>query len=731
MATLTKDDLKKTIPEYLGLTGSVPDVTLKLEQDKRLTDLLDDLLQDSDTSYRKDTNNLTYSYLIDMLVSKSPALSLEDIRTNRTTLIGDFRREYNEIESDYTEKGGFKPDLFLKALSYDTDKDGFDRKAFFFRFWRSPIKKVLTYRHVSLGTPEGDEHAKKILRAIFSSHLEETTWPLLLDKTPEHLIEQRAIIEQEQKRRAAEHAADLAKLPQLAFADIWLYKTGCYWSPDTAIDLSGLSPADTCAYLAASPKARSFLLKYIRIPSVDKKDKKDENPEILDPEFFMAISPLTIGQMKDDYNTLMADLKTRNDIRFLNRDPNIPFRDFAAERFYSSIQGKTDEKAALKMLLQHSDVHIDSKALKAARGKKCSEILNDRDQIIRDLSRRKGIRALGTVLGGAALIGTLLGFAGSKPEAKQSPVPKKAPVQQVAKPTQNQATKPAIQTKTQSSVKTPQSAVQKPAVKPTAEKPQQIQNQTSDDQNIHVQLRPLILPNNPVYLEWQTFRDLNLQTPDPTLPSQLLRSFYWSILDRIEKTGRTCAEFFDSAVVAQSMRVGSRAIFPSGPVGHESPTFYFNPKQKIDGRSAQAAIKLDLINYAKNLETTLTDLPADPDHKAKVQALALRAFGPAIGWSQDQQQIWQAHHPEETQQAYQAIGALSRQIMKDRKIASNDSNGVTLAVLHATARYRQDHPDYQAYSLVALDTALDISNGRGHTNARMKTQAQAHAQSSR
>ena len=127
--------------------------------------------------------------------------------------------------------------------------------------------------------------------------------------------------------------------------------------------------------------------------------------------------------------------------------------------------------------------------------------------------------------------------------------------------------------------------------------------------------------------------------------------------------------------------------------------------------------------------TTLTDLPASPNQKAAVQALALRAFGPAIGWSQDQQQIWQAYHPEETQQAYRAIGSLSRQVMREQKIAANDANGVTLAVLNATARYRQDHPDYQAYSLVALDTARGIAKEHEQINTQMQTRA--HTQGDR
>ena len=709
MAKLTKDDLKKTIPEYLGITGSTTEVTLRLEQDKRVSDLLDELFREADTSYRKNSNGLTYTYLIDALCAGPTALTLEKIQNDRDDLIKNFHREYDEIESDYTEKSGFKPDLFLKAVSYDTDKDGFDRKAFFFRFWRSPLKKVLAYRETTVGTPDGDAQAKKILKTLFSTHLEETTWPMLLEETPEHLMEQRDAIEKEQKKRAAEHEKDLAQLPRMTLSEIWAYKSGYFWSPDMAVDFTGLSANDIYTYLSASPKARNFLTRYIRNPKRDQMKPAgvsgwapEEEP--LDPEFFQAIGGLTLAQLKDNQNRLADDLKARNDMRFLGVNPDMLFQDFARERFYSSVYGKPDEKAALQALLQTKKAQPDSKAIQSVRNKKCSEILAERDRIMDGILTRRGLR-WGSWLGSAALSSMLFfGFlTGQKTETKPEPAPKKAPVQQVTKPTPKTAPKSAIANTQRPEQKTDPKSIVDPNSQPTLK---------DNDGDVHVQLRPLILPNRPVYLEWETFRDQDLKTPDKTLPSQLLTSLYWSVLDRIEKSGRTCAEFLDSTVVAQSMRIGVSVVLTSGPKGHESPQFYFNNKQKIAGKDAKSAMVQDLINYARNLGAVLTDLPIDPGNKAEVQALALRAIGPGIGWSQDQQQIYQACHRQETHQAYQAISTTARQILKERHIGSNNPEGITIAVLEATARYRQDHPDYQAFSLIALDTAREISGGR-------------------
>ena len=95
MAKLTKDDLKKTIPEYLGITGSTTEVTLRLEQDKRVSDLLDELFREADTSYRKNSSGLTYTYLIDALCAGPTALTLEKIQNDREDLIKNFHREYD------------------------------------------------------------------------------------------------------------------------------------------------------------------------------------------------------------------------------------------------------------------------------------------------------------------------------------------------------------------------------------------------------------------------------------------------------------------------------------------------------------------------------------------------------------------------------------------------------------------------------------------------------------
>ena len=115
------------------------------------------------------------------------------------------------------------------------------------------------------------------------------------------------------------------------------------------------------------------------------------------------------------------------------------------------------------------------------------------------------------------------------------------------------------------------------------------------------------------------------------------------------------------------------------------------------------AIK-DLKNYVRNLRDVLSPLTQ------KQQLSAMRAFGPAMGFSVSAQMNWQENNPELADDAYKTITALARQNLSQTQADTNDVKMVMESVLTATETYRQTHPENQALFLTADKSIRKIAN---------------------
>ncbi len=167
------------------------------------------------------------------------------------------------------------------------------------------------------------------------------------------------------------------------------------------------------------------------------------------------------------------------------------------------------------------------------------------------------------------------------------------------------------------------------------------------------------------------------------------------IYEKMSKRNLRCQQIVSEGYMGRQLNPIHNQIIPATQQGQEQVAWFIDDMPE--------AIK-DLKNYVRNLRDVLSPLTQ------KQQMDAMRAFGPAMGFSVTAQMNWQENNPKLADDAYKTITALARQNLSQNKADTNDVKQVMNAVLSATETYRQTHPENQALFLTADKSIRKIAD---------------------
>ncbi|MCQ2741609.1 MAG: hypothetical protein MJ210_05825, partial [Alphaproteobacteria bacterium] len=452
---LTSDDKSKTIAEFLGMGSDMENVLAQLEQNSAP---LKEFLRkyDYDLAYDsryKDGKGNYFPYTLRAFLFQDKKDEKDRLIADLTKLtprtVGEFLsqkdvikrtliEQASQIKDDYEYNYGTKRDAFLTATEFNSSTDG-DMENYFYRFWRSPISKLMDYRGIDVGNSEGEEHAKKILRKLYGPETDGTDITILLNETPECLVEDKNEIDREKSRKRAfknELEESLKNEP------VW----------KTFSEIHGvIFPNPSDHYEMADIAFRNEDTKeYMRkLLGLEKRD----TPDLALFTDTILLSPNEIVQRKDE---LKEALIQRIDERYVSEHPDYTFGTFLRER-RDDLLSEDAKRAALGIVINKPAASVDNTAVKHAQDIPISELKAQADKIVAESAKRRKRRPL-IIAGISALTALTLFFAGKavfsgsskedKPvkaptaERPKSPAPKKqvapTPAQPVVQTNQTQ-----------------------------------------------------------------------------------------------------------------------------------------------------------------------------------------------------------------------------------------------------------------------------------------------------
>ncbi|MBQ7412738.1 MAG: hypothetical protein IJV07_00475 [Alphaproteobacteria bacterium] len=696
MMTFTDAEQRKTLAEYLGITGTADEIQKKLEDSDRAGEVLSGIFDTHGRWDIRDSVRKPYPFVIAQVSS----LTIGQMISDNDQLTNRLAEEYKEIRSDYDESYGAKPKRFFASVGFEESKDGYDRD-FFFRYWRSPLTKILTARGIDTTNSAGQDAAMKVLKELFGNDAVGYRLEDLISETPEHLIEQHDRIEADRKRTLNNEQTEMQVLRDRPFYET-LVKGG--------INFTDISNAEQTAGEAfAQPEAHRILNLIL------------STTENMDLDVFKTTINMTPRTIEFQAANINRDLRLRNDDRYLADHPTATFGEFMSARYARSPDGiSSPAEAALKAVLK-TDKPLDMRAVQEAKEALCQDLQANRDKILKGVTsrRRRQMTLLGGTIGSLVVAGALavtslynnVAQRFSSTEKRMDRVtqtaPAQKPAQEVEQKAEQTAEKPAEKNTMAEKLSQASQPISTTNRVETAEKPAETVAQAKQETTNTATNVPAVKltekGNRPILLEWKGFSDIRCSKPDPAAGKKLFTGEYWDIFNQIKKNGRPYGEILDADAISRSVTPQNNALYPTPAPGEAETKFYIRrlPSTWKDGVPDRDRVIQDLLSYHMNVRDVLDSLPFPKEDLPKAQMLALHAFGPSIGWSVAQQAEWQMGHGTAAKDAQETIFQNAQKIIKDRNYPADQLKTVFAATMEATAQYRETHPENQALLLSA------------------------------
>ena len=719
MAMLTDDDKKKTIAEYLGITGTPEEIQEKLEKDSSKLQAfireeayglaMDSIHGDSKGLFpyvirailyqdKKDSENRLISDL-----SQLTPRTVGEFILNKEEIKNTLAEQAQQIKNDYEFQYGSKKELFLNATEYP--KDGHE-ESYFYRFWRSPVSNLMKYRGIDTGTEAGIEHAKKILRGLYGPTADGKDISILLNTTPECLVEDKGRIEREDQRKKADKERIEAELKD---KPLW----------ETLKELHGVifpngSDSATMAAIAANNEnAKGYIKSLMRLEERDKADL----------ELFGTCIDMSPNQIIQGAEGLKKDLIARNDERYIVDHPHANFGEFLRER-RSDLLGEDEKRNTLAFVIRKTASSLDGAAVRKALDTECTQLRAEADKIVNEAAKRKSRRwKIATAVSTLSAILVLWAGKAAFSSASRDDKPTKAPTVQRPMTPQKQAAKP---------VEKPQAKAPAQAVTSTNMVQKALDNATTNTvataaktsttngtktatpattNGLEIAQQP-VKPteiigkkgNHLVALRWTGYKDMDYYREMPEAHDLVFKTHFDYMLKRIQNTGLPFGDLFKPEHTRQALKKVHNYVWLK-PDGQKEIRFYI----RTDGRTRDAILE-DVLSFYMNCRDVLQSLPVSQEKLPMAQSMVMTALGPSMGFSTKQQLAWQQMHPEEAQQASSEITQLTQQLIQAGKVDTNNVEAVFMETIKATQAYRTAHPDNKALLLTVDEVARSIVN---------------------
>ena len=688
MPILTDTDKTKTIAQYLGITGTEEETRKKMEETEAVRDLLNPLFDfKADELFH---NRKPYPFVVEKLAG----MTLGDIERDKGTLLPLMKEFYTQMLSDFNEEyGDAKQKPFLKATGYDSRRDG-DEKEYFFKFWRSPLSKVLAYRGIDTTTEDGKKEATKILEKLFGPDTSKHPLETLIQRWPETLVEDKEELAREYEARKRTEEIDKA-----------LLKTKPLYETLTKLDdihFSSNDPIVMAQEAFLQPDAHKRLKEYLGTKEeLDEKaflDHIDHTPQQLE---------LLRETIKNDPGQILT-LTGRNDAKYLADHPEATFAQLIGRPGRPDIPFGEDAKyrfleASLGVTLGISEP-LDKTAINEAMDKPCTELKANADKIVTGVqkrAKRNKILIMGSIILGttAAALG-LVKIANSISDASNSqPAPAPAPVVQQANQKQT-AVKPADQTQ-KSGLSGTLSTVSNTVATATAQA-------TASTNDTPTQAKKPSMPekgNRLLSLQWAGYKERGCYTIEENAQQWLFGGEFDHMFNEIRTKGLPFTDLYDRAYMSRTLSKLDNVVNVGGAPGHEPHKFYI----KRDGGRTGRAVVQDMLNWYDNMNDVLESLPVAKENLIQAQLKTMDAIGPSLGWSVKQQLGWQITHPDFTKHARENIAELTAAGIKERKVDTNNVEAVFMEAINAASIYRQGNPQAQGLFLIAEEVTRKVA----------------------
>ncbi|MBR6411812.1 MAG: hypothetical protein IKS41_01460 [Alphaproteobacteria bacterium] len=716
MATLTDADKQKTIAEYLGLTGTREEIQEQVERDSsKLQDFIREhaynLYGVVDTSTYRDSKGLYFPYAI-------RALMYQDKKDDQNRLIADLSQltprtvgelvanqenigrtlveQAGQIKDDYEDGWGSKKNAFLDATEYSSIKDDYIEN-YFRRFWRSPISSLMKYRGIDTNTPEGNEHAKKIIRKLYGPETDGSDIATLLTKTPECLVEDKDAIEKDKRRKEADKENREEELKEKP-----LY--------ETLKEIHGLvfplgSDNNTMAAIAAGNEdAKDYIKRLLRL-------EKRDDPDLT---FFQNTIGLSPNQIVAQADSLKKDLVARIDEKYITDHPEATFGEFLRER-RPDLLSEDEKRVALEEIIHKNPGSVDNTAVKKAQDTKCAELRTKADKIVKDSIKRRRRGKITTLAVSAFTAAMLLwsaakAFTGGAKETK----PDKAPSEE-KKPTprvpEKQAAKAPAQKAPAPTIKAPtRDDTPAPATTSTNMVQKAIDTGTTNDTAVaqHPSKPTEVIGkkgNRLIAFRWTGFTDNSYTKEMKQAPVLLFNTYFDYMNSRIQATGLPFADLFKPEHTRRAIKSVHNYVWLK-PIGsQEKIRFYI----RDDGKTRDAIME-DVLSIHMNWQDTLQSLPVPVENLPMAQSKVMTALGPQMGLSVKQQMAWQRMHPQEAQDASLAIAETTRAAIQAHNVDTNNVEAVFMETVEAARIYRRSHPNNIALLLSVDEVTRNLAN---------------------
>ena len=677
MPMLTDADKAKKLSEYLGITGTDAEIQKKMEDSEAARDVINQIFEfKADNLFH---NRKPYPFVVEKLAG----MTLEGIERNKETLLGDLKKYYEEMWDDYKQPydGEAKREPFLKATEYESVTDG-DKKGYFFKFWRSPLTKLLAYRGIDPSTTDGQEKAKKILEKVFGPETSKYDFSTLISYTPKFLVEQKGDIEKDNRAKREREEVEKELLKTKPFHETLTQLDNIHFSDN--------DPAIMAHEAFLQPDAHTRLKGLMRT-----KEKLDEETF---KEYIMK-TPQQIGQAAEEVRKdplVLWPITIRNDQQFLTTNPGKTFaellhRDGRPELPFGEDAKNAVMRGTLRNLLGKGPV--DDKAVKKAMDRPLSELVADADKIVADVQKRgkrNKILIMGSILLAttATALGLMKAYNSISNAFDSQPAPTPAPAVQKADQTQKAGISGALAAVSNQVVAT-QAAVATNAT------PQQIAKPAMPQKG-----------NRLVALQWSGYKDRICRTIEPQAAEWLINGEFEYRFHEIRTKGMPFGDLYDRDFMSKALGRLDNVVNVGGVPGHTPIKFYL---KRDGGRSGQALVQ-DMLNWYDNMNDALGTLPVSRENLVQAQLKTMDAIGPSLGWSTKQQMGWLNANPDLAKHAKENIAALTAAGIAERKVDTNNVEAVFMETVNAASIYRQSNPQAQGLMLIIDETVRKVAN---------------------
>ena len=663
---LSDADKTKKLSEYLGITGTDAEIQEKMEDSEAARDVISQIFE-----YRADDlfhNRKPYPFVVEKLAG----MTLGEIERDKDTLLRDLKGYYDEMLSDYNEDyGDAKRKPFLEATGYDSKVDG-DEKGYFFKFWRSPLTKLLDYRKLDIFDTADKEKINEILGKLFGPETTKYNSLDLISKTPETLVEDKDVLarESEARKRTEETEKELLK-------------TKPFYETLTQLDnihFSNNDPATMAHEAFLQPDAHKRLKELMG------------TKEKLDEETFIENISKTPQQISQEAEEVAKDplvlwpITLRNDQKFIADNPGKTFADLLQRDGRTELPFGEDAKNATMRVALRSVLGkgpVDDKAVKKAMDRPLSELVADADKIVADVqkrAKRNKVIVIGSLIVSAITAAWGIGkmFSGNENTATTQPEPAAAPVVQQAPTTQapDQTPKAGI-SGALSAVSNQVAAIAGGAQAPDSTPPSAAKKLPMPEKG-----------NRLVAMQWAGYSDRTCRTVIEEANEWLLTGEFDNMFHEIKSKGLPYGDIYDRFFMSKALGRLDNIINVGGAPGAKPLRFYI----KRDGGRTTQAIMQDVLNWHDNMNDVLSSLPVSKENLIQAQLRTMDAIGPALGFSIKQELGWQMANPTDTKKAKEGIAQLMAAGIQERNVDTNNVEAVYMEAINAASIYRQKNP---------------------------------------